>query len=434
MKGKKLLSTVMAGALAVTMTVPAMAADGGEIDVDVTTKTAVIRVEVPTTMAIAVDQFMMADAGTQISSSEFTMANKSAVDVKVEVTSTATLAATTKLMATKAAAKDSTKAGDAWLGVAAQTAAGDYDDPTTDTSDPDADTPVADTPETIATLTEANANVATFAAGDTATEGKAVQTFYLQKGAGAVAYTMLNANEDASEITYAQFYELTAETVADQDALDALIEANDVYVATAAADDGQTLTLVEKGGSHTKGASDVYYTAADTATAKASLDASKLYVYGGTANADADGNAAFRYIGVLSGGQETWSDSDISAIKIKYNIVGVTADKYTEVAEDCHYGLYSEANQNVVESDGTNDIVIYYKGAKPASVTITPASTNAGTNKTALTKSNGTEVTIDEEKVTLTKEFISAVIKNSARGKGTYTVTIGTTDTTVTFK
>lgn len=434
MKGKKLLSMVTAGALAVTMVMPVMAADGGEMNVPVTTKTAVIRVEVPTAMAIAVDQFMMADAGTQISSSEFTMANKSAVDVKVEVTSTATLKSTTKLVDTKAGAKDSTKEGEVWLGVAAKSATDSYDDPTTDTSDnSDANNVVADTPETLATLTEANANVATFATGDTATEGKAVQTFYLQKGAGTVEYKMLNAGESAGEINYAQFYELTSQTVGDQNALNTLIAANNVYVATAAAANGQDLTLVEKGGNHTKGTNDVYYTAADNATAKASLDTSKMYVYGGTANADTKGNAAFRYIGALSGAQETWTKDDVSAIKIKYDIVGVTADKYAELGVDCYYGLYVEKNKNVVESDGTNDIVIYYKGTTPTSVTITPLQTT-GTATTAMTKSNGTEVKIDDEKVTLTAAFIKGIAGNAQRGKGTYKVTVGTTDTTVTFK
>ena len=57
MRNKKILSTVVASALAATtMAVPVMAADGGNIDVPVTTKTAVIRVQVPTKMDISVNQ------------------------------------------------------------------------------------------------------------------------------------------------------------------------------------------------------------------------------------------------------------------------------------------------------------------------------------------------------------------------------------------
>ena len=49
-------------------------------------------------------------------------------------------------------------------------------------------------------------------------------------------------------------------------------------------------------------------------------------------------------------------------------------------------------------------------------------------------KSNGTEIAIDSEKVTIKASFIDALIKAAARGKGTYKVTIGTEETTITFK
>ncbi len=411
MKAKRFLSTAVAGAfVAAQMAMPVMAADGGEVDVDVTTKTAVIRVEVPTSMAVAVDQFMMANPGTQISSTEFEMENKSAVDVKVTVESTAVLGTATKLVATKEGATNSVKAGEAWIGVAAQTAAGDYDDVTTDTSDPNADTPVADTPETIATLTESNANVVTFVQGTDAdaAKGKATQVFYLQKGAGTVAYTMLNANEDASKINYAQFYELTAKTVADQDALDALIAADNVYVATAAAADTQSLTLVERGDSHTQAAGEVYYTAAETATAKDSLDASKLYVYGGTANADTDGKAAFRYIGALSGGQESWSNTDISKVTIKYDIVGVTASKYDEVKDDCTYGLYAEPSALSSKTiSSTSNTITIKDGVTVSKVTLVK------TTGAEAVCASGTNYTFANGKLTVTASMLS----NNVGGK-----------------
>ena len=57
MKVKRILSTVVASALvAAQMAMPVMAADGGEVDVDVTTKTDLIRVQVPTTLELAVTQ------------------------------------------------------------------------------------------------------------------------------------------------------------------------------------------------------------------------------------------------------------------------------------------------------------------------------------------------------------------------------------------
>lgn len=376
MKRKKLLSTAVAGTLvAAQMVMPVMAADGGEVDVNVTTKTAVIRVEVPTTLAIAVDQFMMSGDNTQISSGAFEMTNKSAVDVKVTVTSTAKLAATTKLVATKAGAADSTKEGEAWLGVAAKSSATSYDDPTTDTSDnSDSENPVADTPETISTLTEANKNVATFVqgTGEDAAKGTATQVFYLAKGTGDVGYKMLNAGEDASAINYAQFYLLTKDTTATgvgADELAALIKDNDVYVATAAADNGQSLELVAKGGTHTYSATEIYYTAAATPTAKASLESDKLYVYGATANAATGGAAAFRYLGTLSGKQESWTNTDIEKITIKYDIVGVTAEKYSDVATDVKYGLYIAATPAEAAPSITGTTVTFSK-ANGAEITV----------------------------------------------------------------
>lgn len=329
MRNKKLLSTVVATAMIATMGMPVMAADGGQVEVDVTTKTAVIRVQVPTKMEISVNQFEMGDNGSQIYATDFTMENKSEIPVKVNVTSTAELKASTKLVGTKAAAVASTEAGEAWMAVAAKTGAASYADGTA--------TAVAD-------LTESNRNVTTFVQGTetNATKGTASQVFYLNKS-GTMAYKLLNANEDASKIDYAQFYELTAQTVADANAFATLIADNDVYVATTAAADGQALTKVAKGGTHTFASTEVYYTAAAEATAKASIDASKLYVYG-DGSVDTAGTAAFRYIGKLSGGQETWTKADITKVTIKYDITGVQDSKYTAENANCVYGLYKEPN------------------------------------------------------------------------------------------
>lgn len=340
MKGKKLLSMLTAGALAVTMAMPVMAADTGTVDVDVATKSAVLRVTVPTSLAVAVDQFEMTNTGTQIYSAPFTMENNSAIAVKVDVTSTADIKAGTKLLASKAAAEASTAEGEAWLAVAAQTSDGKY---------------IETTGKDVGDLTEESLNVKTFAQGTDADadKGTAAQTFYLKK-ASAEKYKLLNAGESAANISYAQFYELTPQTVADANALTALLKDNDIYVATAVAADGQALTFVAKGGTHSYNASDVCYTAAITPTSKASIDPSKLYVYAdGTVDAT-DGKAAFRYIGNLSGAQEEWSDTDITNVHINYAIVGVRDTKYDEVKDDCVYGLYAPTPDEVTGTQITN--------------------------------------------------------------------------------
>lgn len=339
MKGKKLLSMLTAGALAVTMVMPVMAADdGGSFDADVTTKTGVVRVEVPTSMAIAVDQFEITHTGNQIAAGEFDMTNKSEMDVKVTITSTATPAAGVNLVSTAKAAQDSTGA-DAWLGVAAKTNDGtansgkEYDDLKTGT---DADAKVEDFWE----LTDANANVTSFAA-DTK---KAEQVFYLAKGTGSAEYKL--AVPDATEQvkkTFAKFYELTENTAIDDNTkLKTAVEADDVYVVATGdiAKDGASVEKLAKGSTvadNTYAGTNKYYTAAADASTPAN---SKIYVYAAMANDG--GKAGFTYIGKL-GGKETWSATDIGTINIAYKIAGVTGTRYAEVLPDCTYGLYAEA-------------------------------------------------------------------------------------------
>lgn len=144
------------------------------------------------------------------------------------------------------------------------------------------------------------------------------------------------------------------------------------------------------------------------------------------------GNAAFRFSGKVNT-KATWAESAVTAT-VKYTFNGLTGTNYaalvaTPVA-DAH--AYVEVDKNVVESDGTNDVVIYYTGTQPTTVTLTPVNIT-GATKTPMSKSNGAEIAIDSEKVTIKASFIDALIKASARGKGTYKVTIGTQDTIVTF-
>ena len=86
-KFKKVMSAAVVGAIIAAQTLMPVAAAGGSIESELTTKTPIIRVQVPTTMAIAVDQFDTAGTGSQIFSEEFGMQNKSEIPVKVSVES-----------------------------------------------------------------------------------------------------------------------------------------------------------------------------------------------------------------------------------------------------------------------------------------------------------------------------------------------------------
>ncbi len=400
MKAKRFLSTVVAGALvAAQMAMPVMAADGGEVEVDVTTRTAVIRVEVPTTLAIAVNQFEKGDTGSQVYSEAFDITNKSEIPVKVSVTSTASLDTTKPitLTATKeAAAGDTSADGAAWLAVAAKTSASKY---------------IEESGKDVKDLTEANTNVTTFAQGTEAAKStaKAEQTFYLSAEASpSVTYTKV-APTDADElaaakkISYAKFYELTELTLtasSEQDELDAAIAAGDLYQETAGA-----LTLIEKGGTVTWATGNKYYTAAAVETLSKDLAVNKVYAYG---EAGAGGATGFRYIGKLSEGKETWTASDISKIVIKYDIAGVTGTRYAEVEDDCTYGLYAVAS-------ATTTAAAITPGGAAVEITI-PAGITV--SKVEKTKSDGTfndlpaeyftwEDTTGGKKLTLKASFTS---------------------------
>lgn len=163
---KRLLSTIAASTLiAAQVVAPVMAADG-TINVNVSDKEAVIRVVVPTALEIAVDQFETVDAGTQIYSEPFAMENKSAVPVKVSVTSTATLGTGIDFVSKVSDANPETPSatgGKAWLAVAAQTSSGKY---------------IEESGKGVGDLTEASGNVTVF----DATSKAASQDFYLAKG------------------------------------------------------------------------------------------------------------------------------------------------------------------------------------------------------------------------------------------------------------
>ncbi len=403
MRNKKLLSTVVSAAMvASTVVMPVMAVDSttesGHVDVNLETKTAVIRVVVPTSMAAAVNQFEVNDAGSQIYSDDFVMDNKSEIPVKVNVTSTATIKSGNTLLATKEEAVSSENAGEAWLAVAAQISDGAYISGTNDDGNN----------KTIADLDDTSANVTTFT--NKGTEDSPAlqtdQTFYLDKSSG-VNYKLLNASEDASEIDYAEFHELTVFTPAGADdtektaALKDQLAKNDIYyVATASIDDGVALTKIAKGDTTaTYAGTNTYYTAAAEAVAKSAIDAAKLYMYGDDENSTtaAKGKTAFRYIGKLSEAQDTWTKQDISKINVSYAITGVKGSTYDSIdtAGALTYGLY-KAPDCAPTMASTCD----YTPGQPAEVTVDLGiGTLAATEITSVTfKNNGSTVTLPAER------------------------------------
>lgn len=347
MKRKKLLSMLAAGALAVTMAMPVMAADGGTVDVDVTTKTGILRVKVPTTLAVAVDQFETTDVGSQIFSDSFSIENMSEVNVKVSVTSTATVGSNVTLAAKRADVATATGAnGTAWLAVAAKKGASNYE--------------AASGNDNFANLNESAANVTTFAKNGTAVT--AAQTFYLKKGTSNAAYKLLKPSADGknNDVSYAQFYKLTAlGTSPTNDAtLQTAVDAGDVYVvaSTDVGIDGAAVTKIAKGTTVTGGANawagtNTYYTAATAATPVADLKAADIYAYGELTKESAGADAAFRYIGALSSNKEVWDATDVPSVKIAYTIQGLPQSTYdAAVADGITYGLYKEKLPMVYEA------------------------------------------------------------------------------------
>lgn len=392
MRNKKLLSTVVTSALvATTMAVPVIAADGGSVDVEFTTKTPVIRVAVPTSIIAAVDPLEMNTSGTQIHSTDFTITNMSEVPVGIDVKSQVDLGTGVTLVGTKeeaASSTDKTKS-EAWVAVAAQVASGKY----------------AEDSKTAGDLTEADKNVKTFTTDSSATpaESSAGQTFYLDKAAsGTTTYkiaapvaTATAGKKTPAEykelLTYAQVYKLTEETTIDsEDKLLAKLKTSDVYEGDNS-NDGTALTLIPAGTTnvtYTSGKS--YFTAADTNSLENML-ASEIYVYG---EGGTGASTAFRYIGKLGQGKASWSDADIQEMHITYSIQGLTDDAYTAADVGGSYGLY-EANVAPSMASTCN-----YTPGQPAEVAVNlGAGELAATGISSVTfMNNGSNVTLPAER------------------------------------
>ncbi len=352
MKRMKLLTMAMAGMLAVAqLSMPVAAADGGSIEVDVTTKTGVLRVEVPTKLAVAVNQFEIGDRGSQIASEEFNIINRSEMPVKVKVDSTVTLGEDVSLVATREAAQDSTSEdGEVWLAAAVAattedaTVSGgdvsggdvsggdysyDYDDPGT-----------TDVAEGLGDLTETSTNVGTFA-----TDKKLSQSFYLNKGTmdaegeDPVYKVMVPKEAAKANFSYAKFYELTADgSITNEATLRAKLTGNTVIYELNASNAVINVYDKDDAGTATYTGGNSYCTAAENETAKADLVTTKKYLY--TEMKNPGGMTSFRYIGQLGAGRETWTAADISKIVIAYEISGVTETRYSELDGELVNGLH----------------------------------------------------------------------------------------------
>lgn len=376
MKKKKLFSVAVAGMLVAAQVVMPASAATGSTAVTVSTKLPVVRVQVPTKLVVAVDEFEMTEKGTQIASEEYYIRNYSTIPVHVKAESTITAASTAALVAKKTdVVPNTTNAanGNAWLAVAAQVSAGKY---------------IADSTKKIGDLTEASENVKTAVTSGTAV----VQDFYLANGSGNVTYKMVKVGTDdltAWPVSYAQFYELTEYTVADatdeagsgktfngatKDAdtvsapaktntkiLRELLAAGDVYaVKTSDIAIGVSVTKMTsaEAESATFDAAKTYYSLAAAATTSLVGTKNKIYVY--AEHVTKGGETAFRFIGKLSEGKTNgWTSGDITSITIAYTITAVPVSDYEAKLPDCKYGLYTApAAPSLLAGQGTTVTVL----------------------------------------------------------------------------
>ena len=336
-KWKKVTTATVASAIIAAQAVMQVSAAGGSINADMSTKVPVLRVKVPTAMAVSVNEFQMGDAGSQVTSGVFDMKNLSEIPVNVEVTSTATLGAGVTLVGTRAEAEASTNADSPAMWLAAVAAIKDNGSSLEYAEGDDV---------TVKALTGTEANATAFTTTDSVST--AVQNFYLKEAKAAQYKAIIGA--DALKIgAGADYYKLTAEsTITDQNTLDAALKLQDIYVANAAPtastdtdDNSEALTKIAKGGTGTWASGKQYYTMASAATAygTVSADTSGIYMYIDSATGVDGDAAAFRYAGALSGAKTSWSTSDLSAITIAYDITGISTDAYGAIAGDDGSGL-----------------------------------------------------------------------------------------------
>lgn len=385
-KWKKASAVALTGVLLASQALMVSAA-GGEIDADMSTKTPILRVVVPTEMAVAVNEFEMGD-NSQVTSGEFTMKNVSEIPVNVNVTSTATLNSVVTLVSTKKAAQDSTDAANPAMWLAAVAAVKDNGG-TLEYVGGDA------TDKTVGALTGTEANATAFETKDSVS--KAVQDFYL--GAATSAQYKAIVGTDAEKIGEgADFYKLSPATYSDDAALNTALETQDVYKVTTAPTAGtaQTVTKIAKGTTSTKG-TDSYYIMATApenyATVKADSSGVYLYIDGATAPTGGGDAAAFRYAGALSTAKTGWSNTELVSVKIKYDITAVNTSVYDAMKGDLVYGYKGETSAlSSMTVSAANRTLTVKEGVTVTKVTLVQATGNkiVATSGEHYTFSNGT--------------------------------------------
>lgn len=158
----------------------------------------------------------------------------------------------------------------------------------------------------------------------------------------------------------------------------------------------------------------------DTPITTEATDAEILAAY------DADDDHSDGITGLYTANDTLATDADIV---YSAEVAALTADGTTGVVE-----FQSQGNENVLESDGTNDIVIYYEGSKPNAVTLTPKNTT-GSDKTVINQAERADrVVIDDEKVIIKASWLNSMATGATRGKGTYTVKVSDTTVVITLK
>ena len=360
-RSKKVLSAVVVSAILAAQTLMPVAAAGGTIESTVTTTSPVLRVNVPTKLAVSVNEFEKGDKGSQITSGEFTMKNLSEIPVKVSVSSEAVLGTNTVLVSTKAATKetptDATKY-EMWLAAVAAVKdnSGKLEYATGDKT-------------TVEGLEGTEGNITVFETKDS--KSTASQDFYLAAAENS-SYKALSKEDTKKEgvaatatIGGADFYALTLASATTAADVAALAATQDLYMSAAEPTDGTAVSLTKivkgtvEGDITTAGftATSKIYTVATTPTAYDDLNTAALpHMYIDNATAKAGDAAAFRYIGALSTAKSGWSAAqNLSKVNIAYTIVGISDTAYTDVAGDDGKGLtygYKAESSQISLSDG----------------------------------------------------------------------------------
>lgn len=123
-------------------------------------------------------------------------------------------------------------------------------------------------------------------------------------------------------------------------------------------------------------------------------------------------------------------------IEVSYKIDKYSGEYADATLDSEAHGLVKkvevEESKNVLESDGTNDIVIEFV-TEPTKITLIPKEIT-GSSKTPVPTTKGTHWTVEEDGcLHLKPALINALTSSSSRGTGTYAITVDETEYILTF-